>query len=148
MSRLPPRLVPADAADHRWRLSAPLRAATRAFAEALFSDGASPPPADRLDWMLDEVSDFLAHSGPQARAVFQASILGITSTAPLSIGKVPPLARLSLADRVRAVERFEASPLGLAVLGAKAICSLAYYEHPDAAAAIGADGGCLTEERS
>jgi hypothetical protein len=42
----------------------------------------------------------------------------------------------------------ERSALGLAVFGAKAILCIVYYEHPDAAGAVGFDASCLDGERA
>ncbi len=134
--------APPDARRTDWRMPRPLRRATRSIAEALFADDAGPPPPDRIEWTLDDVEDFLAHSGPRARAIFQASILTLTTLAPLTIGRPVPLFALDYRDCARAIERFEATPLGLAVLGAKAMLCIVYYEHPDSAAEIGFDGRC------
>ena len=124
-----------------WRMPGPLRRAARAFAEALFTDDAGPPPNDRLDWALDDLEHFLALSGGRARAVFQASMLAVTTLAPVTIRRAGPLWRLSIEERIEAIEAFERTPLGLAVFGAKALICIVYYEHPDSAAEIGFDGG-------
>lgn len=124
-----------------WTMPPPLRKATRAFAEALFSDEASPPPNDRLEWALEDLENFLALSGGRARAVFQASMLAVTTLAPLTIRRAGPLWRLSIPHRIEAIEQFERTPLGLAVFGAKAMLCIVYYEHPDSAAEIGFTGG-------
>jgi hypothetical protein len=115
-----------------------LRAA-RAVAEALFSTHAGPPPAERLEYLTRDLADFYGHVTLRARLVFRACIATVSWIAPLLIGELKPLGRLPVPDRVRALERLEASPLSLALLGAKAILSLVYYEHPDAAREIGWD---------
>ncbi|MBX3249085.1 MAG: hypothetical protein KF901_18040 [Myxococcales bacterium] len=138
-----PHVLPRDAAHASWRIPAPLRTTARAFAEALFATEAGPPPAARVAWLLDDVEDFLGRAGGRSQAIFSASMLALTTLAPLTIGAAPPLARLGWRDRVRAVERFEQTPLGLAVLGAKAMLCFVWYEHPDSAGEIGYDGGCL-----
>jgi len=145
MPRLPRSVVPADAIRVAWRLPKPLRAAARAFAEALLADGETPPPPDRLDWALDELDDFLGHAGVRARRTFEASMVAVSTLAPLSIGRPLPLGALAIGDRQRAIERFERTPLGISVLGAKAMLCICYYEHPDAAAEIGADGLCMED---
>lgn len=119
----------------------PLRRAARAFAEAVFTADEGPPPSDRLDWAIDDLEHFLALSGPRARAVFQASMLAVTTLSPLTIRRAGPLWRLRIEDRIEAIEAFEKTPLGLAVFGAKALICIVYYEHPDSAAEIGFDGG-------
>lgn len=136
MSALP------DARRTDWRMPGPLRRAARAVAEALFADDAGPPPPERIEWTLDDVEDFLARSGPRARAIFQASMLALTTLAPLTVGRPVPLFALGYRARAEAIERFERTPLGLAVLGAKAMLCIVYYEHPDSAAEIGFDGRC------
>lgn len=143
MYAVPPRRPPADAPHVAWRMPKPLRFTARAFAEALFASDDGPPDAARLDWLLDEVEDFLARSGFRAQAVFQASMLALATTAPLTIGKPVPLPLLDWRERIHAIERFERTPLGLAVLGAKAMLCLVWYEHPEAAKEIGFDGRCL-----
>jgi hypothetical protein len=134
-----------DQVTGRPGLTPRMRRATRALAEALFSTETGCPPADRLDWLEDEVDDFLAHAGPQARLVYRACLLGISSVAPVLVWRPPPLRRLPVKRRVRALERMERSPLGIAVFGAKALLCINYYEHPDAAREIGFDGRCGVE---
>ncbi len=47
-------------------------------------------------------------------------------------------------DRVHAIEKFEQTPLGLAVLGAKATLCFIWYEHPDVMREVRIDTECLT----
>ncbi len=136
MSALP------DARHTDWRMPRTLRRATRAVVEALFADESGPPPEERIDWTVEDVEDFLARSGPRARTIFRASMLALTALAPLTIGRPLPLVALDYRARAEAIERFERTPLGLAVLGAKAMLCIVYYEHPDSAAEIGFDGRC------
>ena len=137
---------PADGVRPDWRMSGPLRAATRAVAEGLFFDERQGQPgAEHLDWLLGEIEAFLAHAGFRSQAVFQASMLAITTLAPATIGKLPPLARLSPADRAHAIERFEATPVGLSVLAAKATLCIHHYEAPEARARLGVEDECLGE---
>lgn len=137
-----------DRVRGRRGLTQRMRLATRAVAETLFTTEEGPPPEARLDWMLDEVDDFVAQSGSRARVVYGLCLLGISAAAPLFVLRPPPFRKLSRPLRAHALERMEASPLGLAVFGCKAIVSIVYYEHPDAALAVGYDGMCLTEARS
>ena len=44
---------------------------------------------------------------------------------------------------MRALQTIEETPLSLALLGAKAILCIVYFEHPDAAREIGWDQACL-----
>jgi hypothetical protein len=113
-----------------------------AIAEALFAGATGPPPPDRLRWLCDDIADFLAHAGPRARTVFHACAHATTWLAPPLIGARPPLARLSIADRTRALAAMERGALAGAFLGAKALLSMMWFEHPDSAREIGHDGRC------
>lgn len=143
MSPNPTRVRVADAAHRSWTMPRALRAPTRAFAEALFTTHEGPPPAERLDWLLDDLDDYLARAGSRAQLIFQSSVVGLQSLAPLAIGKAPPLTRLSLADRVHAIEAVEQSPAGLSVLASKTMLCFLWYEHPDVRRSVGVDDGCL-----
>jgi hypothetical protein len=114
-------------------------------AEALFTTDEGPPPEERLDWLCDELDDFFAHAGGRALFVFRLCMLAISVLAPLLCMRLPPFRGLPREDRFRALERMERSALALAVFGAKTTLCIVYYEHPDAARAIGFDGACLTE---
>jgi hypothetical protein len=118
-----------------------LRAA-RLVSEALFCREDGPPPAERLDWLERDLADFFGHVTLRARLLFRACIATVFWLAPLLLGRLPTLARLSVAERVEALERLERTPLSLALLGAKAILCIVYYEHPDASAEIGWDQRC------
>jgi hypothetical protein len=118
----------------------------QAVAEALFATEQGAPPADRLAWLCTDFDDFVEQAGSRPRAILTGAIFVATWLAPLSIGARPPLARLSIADRCRALERTEATKLGLAILGVKAILSIIYYEHPDAQLEIGVDNSCLESQ--
>lgn len=117
------------------------RRGVMSLAEALFSRPA-PPPASRLRWAADDLADFLEHSGGRSRVVFHACRLATTWLAPLHVAALPPLGRLAVPERVRALSAMERGPLGMAVLGVKAMLSMVWYEHPDSAAEIGFDGRC------
>jgi hypothetical protein len=117
--------------------------ALRAIAEALFSTDAGPPPAERLDWLLLDIEDFLARAGPRTRLVFGLAVLAVSVLAPLGVMRFVPLRRLSLKDRVHALRRLENSRVAAPLFAVKALLSIIYYEHPEAARAIGFDGACL-----
>lgn len=118
-------------------------AAARCIAETLFTQESGPPPPARLDWMARDLGDFFGHVTLRARLLFRACVATVFWIAPLLLAKLPPLSRLSAGDRVRAIERFERTPISMALLGAKAILSIVYYEHPDAADEIGWDQRCM-----
>lgn len=114
----------------------------RVFAEALFAGAGGAPPRDRIDWLMRELEDFVEQAGPRVRLILVGGLLTASWAAPPLAGKAPPLARLSLADRVRALDALEHTPAGLPLLAVKAILCILYYEHPDAlreAGVIGAD---------
>jgi len=114
----------------------------RAVAEALFSSEQGPPPHARLDWLTRDVDDFVAHAGSRARLLFRLSLFVVALVAPLLIGRLTRLSRLTVDERAEALDRFERSPVGPALLAVKAILCVLYYEHPDAAREIGFDGSC------
>jgi hypothetical protein len=49
------------------------------------------------------------------------------------IGKLTAFRRLTLAERVAALRRFEAHPLGSILIALRAILCLLWYEHPGVA---------------
>lgn len=103
----------------------------RAFSEALFSTDEGPPPAQRLDWLMAEMEDFLDVAGPAARFVFTLALTVVAWVAPLFIFSAPTLTRMPVADRVRALHRMEASFASAPILAVKAFLCVVYYEHPD-----------------
>jgi hypothetical protein len=127
----------------RGALSPALRATVHAIAEALFTTEEGPPPEERLAWLVDDLDDFFVRSGARALFLFRLCVLAVSLVAPLFVGKLAPFRALSQADRLRALERLEQSPLALAIFGAKTTLCVVYYEHPDAARAVGFDGSCL-----
>jgi hypothetical protein len=138
----PELVVVEDCVRPRPGLTPRMRVATHALAEALFTTEDGPPPEARLAWLVDDLDDFLGRAGSRARLVYRLCLLAIAIVAPLMIGRFPPYRALSREQRTRALERMEKSTLGLAVFGAKAMLCILYYEHPDAARAIGHDGHC------
>lgn len=132
--------------------------ATRAVAEAVFAhalrdgDGAgngevAPPPEERVAWVCREVDDFLARVSLRTYVVVLASLVALVVLAPLMLRRFGSLAAMSLPDRIHALERVERSALSPALLAVKALLSIHYYEHPDAAREVGFDGGCLIAPR-
>ncbi len=117
-------------------------------AEALFTTEDGPPPADRLDWLVDDLDDMMALTGARGKRVFGLCLFAVSVVAPLLVFRFLPYRFLSSATRMRALERMERSPFGLAVFGAKALLCIVYYEHPDSARMIGYDGTCLTGEHA
>lgn len=119
-----------------------------AFGEALFARTLEQaPPTERMTWFLDDLDDFVAHLNTRARWLFRLCLFAVTWVAPLVSGRLSRLSRLSLAERIEALDALERTPASLALFGARAVVSLVYYEHPDAAAEIGWDRKCLGEVR-
>jgi hypothetical protein len=116
-----------------------------ALAEALFATRDGAPPPERLAWLRADVDDFLSRAGAKSRLVLRLSLLAVSVLAPLAIGRVPPLGRLSLAERSRAITKLERGAFALPLLAVKAVLCILYYEHPEAAREIGFDGACLTQ---
>ncbi|MBL8608992.1 MAG: hypothetical protein JNL38_16820 [Myxococcales bacterium] len=121
-----------------------LVARARAVAEAMFATDEGPPPPKRLDWLEKELRGFLGHAGSSARFVFGASVYAVTLLGPLVSGRLGGFASLDLEARKHVLERVEKSFLSTPLLGVKAILCILYFEHPDAARFIGANGACLT----
>jgi hypothetical protein len=115
----------------------------RCVAEALFSTRAPPPPA-RLDFLCNDLADFLHHAGSYARFVVVGSLLLTVWLLPLWVRRWP-LAWVRWETRTETLQRIERSALGFAFLPAKAILCLIYFEHPDAGALLGFDSKCLVE---
>jgi len=128
-------------------LSPAVRGHARAFGEALFTRDEGSPPEDRMRWFVDDLDDFCAHLNLRARLLFRACLFTATWLAPLAIGRLGALASLSPTDRIAALDALERTPASLALFGARAIVSLVYYEHPDAARELGWDRQCLGSVR-
>jgi hypothetical protein len=113
-------------------------------AEAIFTTEEGPPPPARLAWLCADMRDFLAKSGPQARSIFTFALFAVCWVWPLTIGRWPSLARMNVKDRADALERFEGGNMAqsASVLALKATLCIVYFEHPDAARAIGFEGEC------
>jgi len=107
-----------------------------AIAEALFSVADEPPPAERIAWLRQEFSDFMSRASMQGRLLFTLAARIVSIAAPLLIGKLPGLTRLSVAERVRALTRLERRPLAPLLIALRAILCLIYYEHPDVASEV------------
>lgn len=142
-----PRIDVPDAVRSGRGLSPWMRDATRAFAETLFTTDDGAPSAERLDWLCDDLDDFLARSGGRARGVYGLCVTAVGWLAPLHLRRLGAFHHLAPELRTRALERMERGPFGLAIFGAKAILCILWYEHPEGARHAGYDGKCLTEAR-
>jgi len=108
-------------------------------AEALFSTYDGAPPPERIAWLRGELSDFMSRSTRTGRALFTLAAIVISIVAPLRVGSLPPFRRMSLKQRVHALQKFETSKLAPLLIAVRAIVCLIYYEHPDAVHALGFD---------
>jgi len=108
-----------------------------AIAEALFSGPHGPPPAERVAWLVDDLDHFLGTVGGRSRLVFHVALQAVAVAAPLSVLRAAPIWKLPLPLRVRALERLEHGPLGMAVFAVKTLLCLHWYEHPDSAIEVG-----------
>ena len=120
----------------------------RAVIEAVFArqgeaGDVTPPPEARVAWVTDEVDDFLARASGRSYAIVLLSLVVVSVVAPLMSRRLGSLASLSPTERVHALERFEKSGFAPALLAVKALLSVHYYEHPDAACEVGYDGACM-----
>jgi hypothetical protein len=118
-----------------------------AVAEAIFYGPGGPPSAERLQWLVQEADDFLARAGARTRFLILLSAWLVNRFAPWAIFRFRPLRRLPLGKRVEALTLLERSALSAPLLAIKALLSLLYYEHPDAAREVGFDGQCLSQVR-
>lgn len=109
-------------------------------AEALFHDGTSVPPADRIAWLEGEVRDFLGRATGRARFMFRLCVFVVVWLGPLWALSLPPLTWMKPARRVEVLEHMETGLLAFAFLACKALLCMMYYEHPDAAREVGFDG--------
>lgn len=114
----------------------------RSIAEAVCWGPHGAPGADRLDWLVADAEDFLAHAGPRTRFVIGISLAAVCLLAPLFVGRFR-LSKLGLRERVRALAALERSRLSAPLFATKAFLSLLYYEHPEAQREVGFDGACL-----
>ncbi len=90
---------------------------------------------------MAELESVLAHAGSRSARFYKLALFVVTFLAPLFVLKPVPLHRLSVRDRVRALERMEHSFAGSVVLAVKAILCLIYYEHAGVARDLGYSPG-------
>ena len=128
-------------------LSPRARLVLQSIAEAIFYGPGGPPATDRLQWLVEEADDFLARAGARTRFLIRLSAWLVNWFAPWAIFRFRPLRQLALEDRIAALTRLEQSPWSAPLLAIKALLSLLYYEHPEAAREVGFDGQCLTQVR-
>jgi hypothetical protein len=102
-------------------------------------------PAEQLDYIENELLALIAAAGPRARRLFVLCLFAVVGLAPLFHRQLRLLWSLPLPQRIAALTKMEASPLGSPlVLAVKAPLCVVYYELPAAALAIGWRPGCMT----
>lgn len=119
-----------------------LAPSVRAFASGMFDTG-DGIPADRLDWLQEDVEAFLAHAGPRTTFLFTLVMVLLEWAPPFVLGRPRRFSKLTPKERLRFLERVDASRLAALIAAPKAVLSLCYYEHPEALRETGYDGGCL-----
>jgi hypothetical protein len=124
----------------------PIRRDVRAIAEALFTTEQGPPPTERLDWLLEELEDFLDRVGSGTRLGLYGAAAALAALTPLAALHPEPIAAMPLSLRIEALNKIEGGPASGLVLALKAILCILYYEHPEAAREVGFDGACMVEE--
>lgn len=118
-----------------------------AIAGALFSEDGHAPPKARLNWCVAQVDDLLIKVRGRGAFAYRVAVVAVSWLAPLLIFRMPRFARLSQEQRIQALQRVEQSPLKTLLFALKALLCIVYFEHPDAAEAIGFDGKGLLEVR-
>jgi hypothetical protein len=108
-----------------------------AIAEAVFAGEQGAPPRHRIDWLRREYIDLMSRASGRGRFYFWAGALVVSIVAPLLHGTLRPFRRLSLADRIAALTKFEANVLGSILIALRAILCLLWYEHPEVAREVG-----------
>lgn len=108
-----------------------------AVAEALFATATGPPPAARVSWLIDDLTHFLGAVGGRSRLAFRAALTTVVHASPKLVLSLRAFHKLSLEDRIRALDRLEHGPLGMAVFAVKTLMCLIWYEHPDSEIEVG-----------
>jgi hypothetical protein len=110
----------------------------RSLARALFDRGHGIP-ADRLEWMIQDLGDFMLGAGPKTRTIFLLNVLALDLLAPLLRKKLRRLRALSPEDAVAFLEHLDESNLAILIALPKAMLALIYYEHHEAIRETGYD---------
>ncbi len=144
LALLPPPAPDADVRQRRVSLPPPrVKRAARVVAEALFSTEAGPPDAERLDWVAQDLMEFMARSPGRARMILRLALWALTFLTPLFVFAPVPLGWLAVPTRVKALERMEHSVLGPAALAVKAMLCMLWFEHPTTRVETNTPVSCL-----
>lgn len=112
----------------------------RAFAQALFYDGADQPSAPRLDWLEEELQDMFGSYTGIMRAVARAMPWLIELSPLIARQRATTFSQLDLYSRVAILEHIEQSDdplLGGVLALLKMLCTLIYLEHPEVMQELG-----------
>ncbi len=113
----------------------------RALAEAFFSPDGEVTD-DRLDDFIDEFDAFISPTSKTLRFGL-VTILALIQWSPLLYGRFGTFTDLDREQRIRHLERLEASrlvQLPLLVVAYKTVMTMLYYEHEDELAWLGYPG--------
>ena len=135
----------ADEVTGRPGISAKVRRRARAVAEVLFATSEGPPPPERLDWLVTDLDRFAAQAGSRPRMLIKLCLWVVWWIGPLVVFKLGTFGRLDAAVRTTALEKLEAGPLGLAIVGLKTIMCMIWFEHPEVSRRVGFAPACLVE---
>lgn len=129
---------PRDAKRPRAALGVRRAKAARAVAETLFAtdDG------QRLEWLVNELDSYLAHSGPRAKLLLLVGLFATSVLGPLLALRFPPFRAHGAASRGKILERVERSFVSLPFLALKALLCVIWFEHPASLAHTGYDDRC------
>ncbi len=109
----------------------------KAVAEVLFEGPQGVPNPQRIDWLIDDIDHFLRTVGGRSKVVFQAALIAVATLGPVMVGRLGAFHTLPLELRLKALERLEKSPGGMAVFAVKTLMCLHWFEHPDSAREVG-----------
>lgn len=121
------------------------RRTLRVVAAGLFADAQGPPPAHRLDWLVDDLDDFLRSTTPLVRLALRIWLTMCQLAPFLTRGRPRRLASLPAAERAACLERLEQGRFLDRILlfrAFKLIVAMIYFEHPEARALTGYDDRC------
>lgn len=117
------------------------RPIVRALAEAFFSPDGEVPD-DKLERFIDDVDAFVSPASKTLRFGLVMLLAGI-QWSPLLYGRFRVFSEMKLDDRIRHLEKLEASritQLSLLVVAYKTLLTMLYYEDDDELRALGYPG--------
>lgn len=132
-------------------LSAWERALVRSVAEAMFHEPTNPIPPDRLEWLADDVDDYMSRISGFSRFGLRFA-LRVLSASPILLGQALSLLQsLPIPKRIVCLQHLENSslaPVAMVFFLVKVVMSATYFEHPDALVLTGFDNLALFGPRT